>query len=101
MILRNGRREELTPNRLADVLHNHCANHPLTNGLIEVVTETVVTRVYDRGITQIPTKSLGRLVMELIREIDPFAYAYVVTYIPVDNLEELLCQHSGEVETKG
>jgi transcriptional repressor NrdR len=74
VIKRDGRREEFNRNKLQDSLTKACAKRPLPVGSIEKVIDDIEARLDNLGRAEIPSRVIGELVMEKLKELDRVAY---------------------------
>lgn len=71
---RDGRREEFDREKLWASVKSACAKQPLPIGSIEKTIDDIETQLLNAGRAEIPSRSIGELVMERLRELDRVAY---------------------------
>jgi transcriptional repressor NrdR len=71
---RDGRREEFDREKLWASVKSACAKRPLPIGSIEKIIGDIETQLSDAGRAEIPSRSIGELVMERLRDLDRVAY---------------------------
>ena len=74
MIKRDGRREEFNRDKLWTSLTTACAKRPLPIGSIEKVIDEIETQLSNLGRAEIPSKTIGELVMDRLKGLDRVAY---------------------------
>ena len=71
---RDGRREEFDREKLWASVKSACAKSPLPIGSIEKIIDEIETQLSNAGRAEIPSRSIGELVMERLRDLDRVAY---------------------------
>ena len=71
---RDGRREEFDREKLWASVKSACAKRPLPIGSIEKIIDEIETQLSNAGRAEIPSRSIGELVMEKLRDLDRVAY---------------------------
>jgi len=71
---RDGRREEFDREKLWASVKSACAKRPLPIGSIEKIIDEIETLLSNAGRAEIPSRSIGELVMERLRDLDRVAY---------------------------
>ena len=71
---RDGRREECDREKLWASVKSACAKRPLPIGSIEKIIDEIETQLSNAGRAEIPSRSIGELVMERLRDLDRVAY---------------------------
>ena len=71
---RDGRREEFDREKLWASVKSACAKRPLPIGSIEKIIDEIETQLSNAGRAEIPSRSIGELVMERLRYLDRVAY---------------------------
>lgn len=74
VIKRDGRREEFNRDKLWHSLNKACAKRPLPVGSIDKVVDDIEARLANVGRAEIPSKLIGEMVMEKLKELDRVAY---------------------------
>ena len=74
VIKRDGRREEFNRDKLWASVTNACAKRPLPTGSIDKVVEEIEAQLVDVGRAEIPSKTVGEMVMERLKSMDRVAY---------------------------
>ena len=70
----DGRREEYSRDKLLASLLKACAKRPLRTGAIEGLADEVESVLNDTGRREIPSQTIGELVMDKLRRLDRVAY---------------------------
>ena len=71
---RDGRREEFDREKLWASVKSACAKRPLPIGSIEKIIDEIETQLSNAGRAEIPSRSIGELVMERLKDLDRVAY---------------------------
>ena len=74
IVKRDGRREEFIRDKLWTSLTKACAKRPLGIGSIEKVIEDIEARLANVGKAEIPSRTIGEMVMERLKDLDRVAY---------------------------
>ena len=74
VVKRDGRREEFNRDKLWASLTKACAKRPLPTGSIDKVVEEIETQLVDAGRAEVPSKAIGKMVMERLKKMDRVAY---------------------------
>ena len=74
VVKRDGRREEFNRDKLWLSLKNACAKRPLPIGSIEKAIDEIESQLVSIGRAEIPSRAIGELVMERLRNLDRVAY---------------------------
>ena len=71
---RDGRREEFHREKLWASVKSACAKRPLPIGSIDKVIDEIETQLSNAGRAEIPSRSIGELVMDRLKDLDRVAY---------------------------
>jgi transcriptional repressor NrdR len=74
VLKRDGRREELSSEKLLSGIKKACQKRPIGPKVIEDLAEKIVNQVTDKFEREVPANFIGKLVMDGLREIDDVAY---------------------------
>ena len=74
IVKRDGRREELSTEKLLSGIRKACQKRPISPKIIEDLVDRIVTEVTDRYEREVPAEVIGKLVMDGLRQIDQVAY---------------------------
>jgi transcriptional repressor NrdR len=74
VVKRDGRREDFSREKLLSGVRKACQKRPIGPKLIEDLVEKIVIEVTDKYEREVPAESIGKLVMEGLRDIDEVAY---------------------------
>ena len=90
VVKRDGRREEFDPDKLAHGVRKACAKRPVSMEDLEKLVDQVEAEVQNLGKVEVPSKVIGDMVMERLREIDELAYIlFASVYLPLTDLESM------------
>ena len=74
VVKRDGRREDFDRLKLRAGLLKALEKRPVTLDRVEGALEEIEARLRSRGDAEVPTKEIGRLATEALRELDQLAY---------------------------
>ena len=74
VIKKDDRREEFNRDKLLTGIHKACEKRPLPTGTIDKLIDSIETEIYSLGKAEIPTSTIGDIVMERLEELDHIAY---------------------------
>jgi len=74
VIKRDGRREELSRDKLLAGIKKACQKRPVSTAAMEEVLERVVRQISDKYEREVPAEVIGKLLMEELRKLDEVAY---------------------------
>lgn len=87
---RDGRREEFDPEKLKEGLRKACAKRPVSSETVERLAQEVQDTILGYGRLEVPSKVIGDLVMQRLRDIDEIAYVrFASVYLPFSDLESI------------
>jgi len=71
---RDGRREPFSKEKIIIGITKACEKRPVTTADIHRVAEEIEQALYEKGETEIKSKTIGELVMEKLEKLDKVAY---------------------------
>ena len=74
VVKRDGRREEFNRDKLMESLRLACAKRPLPTGSIDRVVNEIETQLQNLGRAEIPSRTIGEMVMGRLKDLDRVAY---------------------------
>jgi transcriptional repressor NrdR len=74
VLKRDGRREELSKDKLLSGIKKACQKRPISPKVIEDLVEKIVNEVTDKYEREVPGQVVGKLVMDELRQLDQVAY---------------------------
>ena len=74
VVKRDGRREELSTEKLLSGIRKACQKRPISPKITEDLVERIVNEVSDKYEREVPAEFIGKLVMDGLRQIDEVAY---------------------------
>lgn len=90
VVKRDGRREPFDRQKLFEGIRRACAKRPVSTEIIEQMVTSIETKLYNLGKAEVPSRSIGELVIERLREVDEVAYVrFASVYRSFSDLETL------------
>ena len=90
IVKKDGRREEFSREKLLGGLRKACEKRPLAAGAIEALADEIGATLYKSNAPELPSSTLGELVMDRLRALDPIAYVrFASVYRQFADLEAL------------
>jgi transcriptional repressor NrdR len=90
VIKNDGRREAFDRQKLFDGIWRACTKRPISIETIEQVVNNIETNLYNLGKAEVPSRVIGEMVMERLREVDEVAYVrFASVYRSFSDLETL------------
>ncbi|MGQ9681102.1 MAG: transcriptional regulator NrdR [Anaerolineae bacterium] len=90
VVKRDGRREEYDRSKLQEGLRKACAKRPISAETLDEVVEQIESRLYAMGQSEVPSRIIGEMVMERLRNLDAVAYVrFASVYRSFADLEDL------------
>lgn len=87
---KDGRREEFSRDKILLGVRRACEKRPIPLGAIEALVDDVEARVHALGKAEVPTRLIGELVMERLRDLDDVAYIrFASVYRAFRDVEDL------------
>lgn len=101
VVKKDGRRELFAREKLAAGVRRACEKRPLATDAVAALVDDVERRVRDLGQAEVPSASIGELVMERLRELDEIAYVRFASvyraFADVGSLRRVLDELDGRV----
>ena len=87
---KDGRREEFSRDKILSGVRRACEKRPIPLGAIEALVDDIEARVHALGKAEVPTRFIGELVMERLRDLDDVAYIrFASVYRAFRDVEDL------------
>ena len=74
VIKKDERREEFNRNKLLTGIRKACEKRPLPTGIVDKLADDIEAELYHLGKAEIPSTSIGDMVMQRLRRLDHIAY---------------------------
>ena len=74
VIKKDERREEFNRNKLLTGIRKACEKRPLPTGTVDKLADDIEAELYHLGKAEIPSTSVGDMVMQRLRRLDHIAY---------------------------
>ncbi len=90
VVKRDGRREEFDRDKLMLGIRKACAKRPVSMEELEKLVDQVEAEVQGLGKAEVPSRVIGDIVMERLKELDELAYIlFASVYLPLTDLESM------------
>ncbi|MEN6479680.1 MAG: transcriptional regulator NrdR [Anaerolineales bacterium] len=90
VVKRDGRREPFDRQKLFEGIRLACTKLPIPTQAIEDLVSDVEASLYRMGRSEVPSKVIGELAIERLRQLDPLAYVrFASVYRSFPDLETL------------
>jgi transcriptional repressor NrdR len=90
VLKRDGSRQEFDRERLASGLRKALTRRPVPSGAADQAADEIEAELRSTGVSEVPSKRIGALAMDKLREIDQIAYIrFASVYQSFDDLEDL------------
>ena len=90
VVKRDGRREPFDRQKLFDGVLRACTKRPISTEDIEQLVTNVETALYNLGKAEVPSRVIGEMVIERLRDLDEVAYVrFASVYRSFSDLEAL------------
>ena len=90
VVKRDGTRQEFDRDKLAAGLAKALTRRPVPSGAAEMAADKIEAELRATGVAEVPSKRIGALAMDKLREIDQIAYIrFASVYQSFDDLEDL------------
>ncbi len=90
IIKKDGRREEYNREKLTTGIRKACEKRPLPSGAIERAVDDIEAELHRLGRAEVPSRTVGDLVMEHLKELDHIAYIrFASVYREFRDLEDV------------
>jgi transcriptional repressor NrdR len=88
VVKRDGQREEFSREKLLAGLRTACTRRPISAGDLERLVDRVESHIRQLGKTEIPSRVVGDLTVQELKELDPVSYIrYAIVYLGLEDLE--------------
>lgn len=74
VVKRDGRREPFDRQKLFEGIRRACTKRPISTDTIEHLVTNIETNLYNLGKTEVPSRQIGEMVIERLRDLDGVAY---------------------------
>ncbi|MEA3408340.1 MAG: transcriptional regulator NrdR [Chloroflexota bacterium] len=90
VVKRDGRREPFDRQKLFEGMWKACAKRPISSEQIHDLASHIESELYNLGKSEVPSRVLGEMVMDHLRELDGVAYVrFASVYRSFADLERL------------
>lgn len=74
VVKRDGRREPFDRQKLFEGIRRACTKRPVSTDTIERLVTNIETNLYNLGKSEVPSRQIGEMVIERLRDLDGVAY---------------------------
>ncbi|MDQ3938327.1 MAG: transcriptional regulator NrdR, partial [Chloroflexota bacterium] len=86
----DGRREEFDRDKLASGLAKALTRRPVADDVAQKAAEEIEAALRARGVSEVPSRTIGEMAMDKLREIDQIAYIrFASVYQSYQDIEQL------------
>jgi transcriptional repressor NrdR len=90
IVKRDGRREPFDRQKLFEGIWKACAKRPVSSEAVEEIVSEIEANLYGLGQPEVPSRVLGEMVMDRLRDLDGVAYVrFASVYRSFADLETL------------
>ncbi len=90
IVKRDGRREPFDRQKLYEGIWKACAKRPVSSEAVDELVGEIEANLYGLGQSEVPSRVLGEMVMERLRDLDGVAYVrFASVYRSFADLETL------------
>jgi transcriptional repressor NrdR len=90
VVKRDGRRESFDRQKLFEGIWKACAKRPISSEQVQDLVSHIESELYNLGKSEIPSRVIGEMVMDHLRELDGVAYVrFASVYRSFADLERL------------
>ncbi len=90
VVKRDGRREPFDREKIFEGIRRACTKRPISTETIEQMVANIETTLYNLGQAEVPSRQIGEMVIERLREVDEVAYVrFASVYRSFSDLEAL------------
>ena len=90
VLKRDGVRQEFDRDKLASGIAKALTRRPVSMGMAEAAADEIEARLRAEGFTEVPSRRIGELAMEALRQIDQIAYIrFASVYQSFEDLGDL------------
>jgi transcriptional repressor NrdR len=95
VIKKDGRREPFTRGKVLDGIQKSCQKRPVTIHQIEDVVVRIERRIQSYGLKEIPSRTIGQMVMQELHKLDKVAYVrFASVYRDFHDVDEFVAELS-------
>jgi len=74
VVKKDGRREQYNRDKILGGLRRATEKRPISENQMEEVVAAIERELFSRGLSEVPTTTIGEKVMEALKTLDPVAY---------------------------
>jgi transcriptional repressor NrdR len=89
VIKKDGSLEDFDPEKIKKGVGKACWKRPVKKEQIQKIVDEIEIRLLNRKSTRVPSKDIGKMVMNRLKKVDPIAYLrFASVYLDVKKLED-------------
>ncbi|MFP3896304.1 MAG: transcriptional regulator NrdR [Anaerolineales bacterium] len=101
VVKRDGRREPFDRQKLVEGIWKACAKRPVSSEEVQDLVSHIESELYNLGKSEVPSRVIGEMVMDHLRELDGVAYVrFASVYRSFADLERLKREVDEMIEDK-
>jgi transcriptional repressor NrdR len=90
VVKRDGRREAFDRQKLYEGVRKACAKRPISTETMNELVDQIEAKLYSLGQNEVPSRFIGEMTMEKLKELDPVAYVrFASVYRSFADLDDL------------
>lgn len=74
VIKKDGRREQFNREKVHAGIVRACEKRPVSAEQIDATVDAIERKLYERGVREVPSREIGEVVMDALRNLDQIAY---------------------------
>jgi transcriptional repressor NrdR len=99
VIKKDGRREPFAREKIFMGMQKSCQKRPVTTGQIEAAVTQIEKNIQSYGLKEIPSKSVGEMVMSALHKLDKVAYVrFASVYREFRDVEEFVADLNSHLD---
>lgn len=93
VIKKDGRRENFDRNKIMSGLLRACEKRTISSAQLEEIVDSVEKQVQDTPDRELPTNTIGKIIMRRLKELDKVAYVrFASVYLEFENVSEFMTE---------
>ena len=102
LVKKDGRRELFDRNKVRGGLIKACEKRPVSVEVLDSIVEGIETKILEKDEKEIPSRLVGELIMEALREVDQVAYVrFASVYREFSDVSQFMDTLQGLLDKNG